>query len=234
MHTWKYWTVKFAEAHFPDDDNGNLYKCMHEGDYADLRYEGSDPNAYRDSYFKNTNANADDWSDLINLTDRMNNYPDSSYVADISPVINIDQWMRWFATQSIIGNIEKGLANGSGDDYAMYHGQTDTRFILLPYDLDSLRVTGGDEGTTWQSPGKTNDSIWKATGVDAINRFLTHIDLESQYYAAFHDLIDTVFSPAQVDPLLDATLGGFVPQPVIDDMKQYFVDRNAYILTVIP
>lgn len=225
---------QFAEAHFPADDNGNLYKCMHEGDYADLRYEGPNPNAYRDSYFKNTNKNEDNWSDLIDLTDRMNNYPDSSYVADISPVINIDQWMRWFATQSIIGNIERGLANGAGDDYAMYRGIGDTRFILLPHDLDSLRATGGDEGTEWQSPGKINDSIWKATGVDAIDRFLTFPDLESQYYAAFHDLINTTFSPAQVDPLIDATLTGFAPQWLIDDIKQYFVDRNTYILSVIP
>ena len=37
-----------------------------------------------------------------------------------------------------------------------------------------------------------------------------------------------------LDPLIDATLAGFAPQWLIDEIKQYFVDRNAYILTVIP
>ena len=224
----------FAEDHFPFDDKGNIYKCMHKGEYADLRYEGPDPIEYRNTYFKNTNANQDDWSDLINLIDLMNNYPDISYVADISPVININQWMTWFETQSIIGNIERGLANGAGDDYCMYRGTIDTHFVLLPYDLDSLLATGGDGILDWTSPGITNESIWKATKVDAIDRFLKHPDLEGQYYAAFGNLINTTFSPAQVDPLIDATLTGFAPQWLIDDIKQYFVDRNTYVLSVIP
>jgi len=223
----------FADYHFPDDDKGNAYKCMHEGEYADLRYEGPDPDAYRDTCFKKTNEAQDDWTDLINLTNVLNNSPDSNYVEDIAQVVDVNQWMRWFAVQSLIGNVEKGLANGAGDDYCMYRGMIDARFQLLPYDLDSLRAVGEDE-FDWSSPGRTNDSIWKATRVDAIDRFLTDPNLVDLYYVAFHDLIETTFSPSQINPLLDELLTGVAPQWIIDEIKQYFVDRNTYVLSVIP
>ena len=71
----------FAANHFLDDDGGNLYSAFRT-DYtpqqeADLRYEGPNPHAYRDTYFKETNSQEDDWSDLIHMLDVLNNLPAS-------------------------------------------------------------------------------------------------------------------------------------------------------------
>jgi hypothetical protein len=50
----------FAERYFPSDPNGNLYACFRDNGEADFRYLGSDPGPYRPSYFKESNAAADD------------------------------------------------------------------------------------------------------------------------------------------------------------------------------
>jgi len=39
------------------------------------------------------------------------------------------------AVNTLIDNDETALANGVGDDYALYRGAGDTRFLALPYDL---------------------------------------------------------------------------------------------------
>src|SRR5690606_34381331 len=39
----------YVGKHFPDDDDGNLYNISDDpGDQGDLRYEGENPDAYRD------------------------------------------------------------------------------------------------------------------------------------------------------------------------------------------
>ncbi|MCK4452075.1 MAG: CotH kinase family protein, partial [Anaerolineae bacterium] len=66
----------FLEAHFPDDDNGNLYRGF---DGADLSYRGPDPDSYRPYYIKKNNQDADDYSDVIALTDALDNSPDETF-----------------------------------------------------------------------------------------------------------------------------------------------------------
>ena len=46
----------FAKQQFSDDPDGNLYACFRDDGEADLRYLGTNPNSYRPSYFKESNA----------------------------------------------------------------------------------------------------------------------------------------------------------------------------------
>ena len=68
---------EFAEKHFPHDPNGNLYKGRRPnesppgGAGAGLAYQGPEPGPYV-SYVKLSNASAADWSDVIHLTDVLN------------------------------------------------------------------------------------------------------------------------------------------------------------------
>ena len=92
------------------------------------------------SYLKGTNSSQADYSDVVQLTNVLNNAPDDLYVEQLSEVVDIDQWLRVIATIDLIGYAENGLLTGDrgGDDYAMYRGVEDTRFLMVPYDLDDL------------------------------------------------------------------------------------------------
>lgn len=67
----------FADAHYPADSSGNIYRGLHlddaiSADLSDMSDNPdpalADPTPYREHFFKRTNSSEDDWSDLIGLT----------------------------------------------------------------------------------------------------------------------------------------------------------------------
>ena len=234
----------FADRHFPNDDAGNVYRVISDDKNADLSYLGTDPALYiARGYQKATNAAENDWADLINLTNVLDNTPDANYVEEVSKVVNVEQWLRWFAVQCLFSNTETNLGNGYGDDYYLYCGIEDPRFLLIPYDLDNI-LGLYDIPDPWSDPGVYNASIWLGDATRAntpninnlpiIERFLRHPSFVGRYYAYLKDQIKTTFSPERINPMLDHALNGFVPSTVINNVKQFVADRNAYVLSQIP
>ena len=217
----------FTDNHYPDDGDGNAYKCMRITHQADLRYEGTDPDPYRNNYFKRTNTAADDWSDLIELTNVLSNTPDENYVEEVNRVLKVEQWLRLIAINALIDNAETTLANGNGDDYYLYCGIEDPRFVLIQHDLDSVFGLG-------QSIGSTTNGIFDATAIPALDRLLTHPQFVPRYYWHLKNLIDTTFSAERFGPFVDDMLGGFVPKTKIDQIKNFVTARNAHVLSLIP
>jgi len=215
----------YAGNHFPDGGAGNAYKCMRDLGPADLRYRGTDPDSYRNSYFKRTNTAEDDWSDLIELCYVLSdNTPDDIYVEEVSRVINVDQWLRFIAINALLDNNETSLANGYGDDYYLYRGVEDPRFVLIQHDLDTI----------FGRNGSVTSGIFRSTALPTIDRFLRHPHFVRRYYFHLRNLIETTFSDEQLRPLLNQFLGDFVPTDVIDDMMDFVAARNQYVLSLIP
>jgi hypothetical protein len=230
----------FAKKHFQDDSNGNLYSCFRTGSnvQAELLYEGANPNTYRNRYFKENNVAEDDWSDLIHMLDVLNNAPDATYLQEVSKVINVQQWVHYIALNSLLLNWETGLDTGIGDDYFMYRGTADPRFVLIPHDLDTILDQGNMHGSINQSifsviaePISVSD---QGNGVDGLKRFFKHRDIVPLYYQAFLDHINGSFNPETLNPLFDQVLGGFAPQDRTNAMKQFVISRSAAVLAQIP
>jgi CotH protein/lamin tail-like protein/parallel beta helix pectate lyase-like protein len=222
----------FAANHFPDDPGGNIYKAVRTAssqDLARLDYRGPDKDDYRNSYEKKTNTAEDNWDDLIELTYVLsNNTPDEIYIQEVEHVIDVKEWLRYFAVHTLIGNDETNLGIGDGDDYYLYCGVSDPRSVLIGYDLDSifnLGLTSGDH---------RYDSLFQAVDVAAIDRFLTHPEIAPKYYQTLKELIETVFAPEQFHPFVDHLLSGWVTTSRIDQIKSFVADRNAYVLSKIP
>ncbi len=218
---------EFTDNHYPEDGAGNTYQCMRVTHQADLRYEGATPTSYRQNYFKETNTMQDDWSDLIELCNVLSNTPEQTYVQEVNRVINAEQWLRHIAVNVILNNKETTLANGNGDDYHIYSGVEDPRFVLIQHDLDSVCGLG-------QNTGLYNDPILQARGIPAIKRFLEHPQFAPRFYFHLRDLIGTVFSAGRINPFLDESLGDWVPPTTINRMKTFIAQRNTYILSLIP
>ncbi|HPD47710.1 MAG TPA: lamin tail domain-containing protein [Anaerohalosphaeraceae bacterium] len=226
---------EYADRQFPGNGAGNIYKCMREGSEADLRYEGPDSAPYRVHYFKETNESQDDWSDLIDLTYTLSgNTPDDIYVEEVNRVVNVEQWLRFLALNVLLDNSETTLANGDGDDYFLYRGDVDTRFVLMQHDLDSIFGQGQSIGSATAEIFPFMSGAGGESPVEALRRMVNHPHFAPRYYAQLKDLIETVLSPEQLDPFLDNLLGGFVPQSTIDAMKSWQAARNAYVLYLIP
>ena len=218
----------WARRHLPKDADGNVYRCVSTGWHTDLRYLGEDPCEYAQEgfYAKGSNAADNDWSDLIELTYALNESPDETYVEDVQRVANVDQWLRWIAFQTLLSNRETNLSNGRGDDYYMFRGVEDPRFILLPYDLDNI-LNGPDPNTSIWLAGRLND-------LPAVKRLLIHPEFVPRYYAQLRDLCESVFAPERFGPLVQHLLGDWVAQPRIDAITSFAEARRAYVLSVIP
>jgi hypothetical protein len=222
----------FAANHWPADGNGNLYRAAWSatlnGHFANLNYLGTNYPVYQtNGYSKNSNLSENDWTDLFHLTDVLGNTPDSNYWAAVRTVADVDEWVRYFAVFSLTGSEETSLGTGYGDDYTLYRGGADPRFRLVGHDWDTI-LSQGD------SVGNPNASIFRATSVASISRFLKHPEVAPRYYGELLYQLTITFQPGRMADLIDQTLGGWVPSGTVAVMKTFATNRAAGVLAQIP
>jgi hypothetical protein len=233
---------EWADRHFPFDGNGNVYRASIYPFYANLAYEGTNLNAYTNAttggYRKASNASENDWSDLIDLTWVLStNTPDNSYVQAVTNRLDVAAWMRYFAVGGVLEFSETSLSTGLGDDYAMYRGLVDTRFRLMMHDFDTILGQGdGGMSTTasiWAflDPPNTTSTAQRAV---FLNRFMKHPDFVPIYFAELKRLCDTTFAPENLALTLGEALGGWVPDNIIADMRNFASARRTSVLSQIP
>ena len=227
----------WSENHFPADGDGNLYRASTGNHSANFNYRGTNPQSYMNAGFlKASNSSENDWTDLILLTEALDTTPDETYAQAVRNVANVEQWMRYFAFFSMTVSRETSLGDGRGDDYALYRGLIDPRFILLAHDLDTILGQGDTPGLTntplfrmiVQAPGHT------APNVAQLVRFMRHPEFVPLYYSELKRLAEGAFSPAQINPLLDQLLGNDVPTVVLENMKLFARNRASWVLSQIP
>jgi hypothetical protein len=209
----------FLEAHFPDNDNGNLYRGF---DGADLGYRGPDPDAYRPYYLKENNEDADDYADVIALTDALTNSPDEGFRAEAEAVADMRQWLRWFALQAVLDNHEGALWIGQGDDYFLYHRPSDDRFILISWDHD----------VTFHNP---DNGIWLPNwyASDVVQRILNYPLYTRWYYQDIVSIAANEFSVENMFPRVDA-LPDVITDRDRDELKDYVTARIPKLNAEIP
>ncbi len=224
---------EFANRVFPLDPSGNLYRGIRlRAPGADLHFEGEDPAPYRENYFKRTNVSEDDWNDLIRLTRVLDREPDATYAAAVRDAVNVEEWMLYFALETLVDNKETNLANGNngdgeGDDYFLYFGVTDPRAQLLPYDLDTLLGQG-------DTAGRVTDSLWRMNANPVLRRFMTHPEFAPVYFRTLHHLTETVFAPETFATLVDRTLAGLAPDALRTALKDFAAARRDFVRSQIP
>lgn len=233
---------EWAHHHFPNDGSGNVYRTKIWPWYANLDYKGTNVANYTNSntggYIKTSNSSENDWSDLIALTYALStNTPDADFVNALAQHANLESFMRYFALGSALDYSETSLMTGIGDDYALYRGMVDTSFRLVPHDFDTI-LGQGDIGMN------ANRSIWRAVDSPASNdeklranflpRLLRHPDTAPLYFRELKKLCDTTLSAGQFNAMLDEILGGWVPNDIIQNMKNFGAVRRASILSQLP
>ncbi|MDA1275028.1 MAG: lamin tail domain-containing protein [Verrucomicrobia bacterium] len=227
----------WANLHFPFDADGNIYKVVRDIRPPNFDYRGEDKNSYTNTYFKESNVSEDDWSDVIAMLRIMGeNSAELFTTENIRQVVNLDQWLTHLAVMSLMANGESGLNTGNNDDYYMYRGLVDPRFILLFHDFDQIL---GQPGSLAQNVdifrstccpiSGDSEGVWRAMA-----RMLHSPEIEPRYYATLQRLLDTTFSKPQFDQLLDQILGSYVPAGTINAIKTWMDGRRVFVQSRIP
>jgi hypothetical protein len=230
---------EWAALHFPDDPNGNVYRGSKYPWNANLDYLGADPQTYLTAgYTKTSNQSENDWADLMALTYALNDLANPNYVSGVERNANVRLFMRYFAVCTVVDYMETSMCRGVGDDYAMYRGLKDPRFLLIPHDFDTTFGEGDSQGI--QSPFNT---LWPmlnpptsepAMRANYLWTFMRHPALVPLYYGEVQRLLDTTYSPAEMSRTLEEALTGWVPGEVIARMKGFVTNRHAYLQSQIP
>ncbi len=223
-----------VKRQFPDDSAGNLYRGIRDavpGADADLVWHGSLYTGYTNAYFKQNNSEANDWADVIHLIDVLNNTPANQYLAAVTNVLQVREWMRYFAANTLLDNQETCLATGIGDDFAMYRGTIDTRVAVLPYDMDSLLGQG-------KSVLATQTSIFKMADLPVLNKLVKHPAIAPVFYQELRNLAQSFFETNHFSAFIAQLRVQFENTPAIQtalrNTELYEASRLEYVLSQIP
>jgi hypothetical protein len=232
----------------PLDDDGNLYKKVRPHQNFTVRESSPGvPNAngyISDGWIKQSNEGLNDWTDLNTL---MRTFAGSTAptVPQMEAVVNLDYWFRWLAFQAIVNHNETNLSNGSNDDYGLYRGIVDPRFIPLAHDFDTVWGLGGN--TSSLDPTNPTATVYQVTGnfatsgerLPALAPMFTIPEANQRYKAQMVDLLNTVFLPARFNAAVENALGnwggpaGGVSTSARDAIRTFNQSRRDHILRTV-
>ena len=219
---------EFLDDKFETDRDGNLYK-MARPDRDWVWRDGDIGNYESDGWIKQSNSSENDWSDLDELLRVMNNATDDpDYLTQVEAVADVDQWMRWFAAMAILANGETNISNGADDDYSIYRGAGNPRFVFIPHDLDTI-LSIGDNSRNEDPTHTLFDMIEDEDVLDPLVPFFSNPQIIDRYFQAIRELLQTSFSKAEFDELLDNNLTGWVPNNRIEQMRAFMDARRLFI-----
>ncbi len=203
------------------DDSGNLYKAAMWG--GDLKWLGSDPMPYRDCYEKKTNELEDDWSDLINFINILNNTPDPSFKTEIEKVFNVDGFLSYLAANTALSSLDS--IAGRNCNFYLYHNPRTGRFELLPWDLNE---TFGNH-TLPRDNGLTADEMLTldiynpvSTGEHVlIERILNVPEYMADYLERLQALVEGYFAPDSMHAEINTVYNLIKADVYLDTHKEF-------------
>ncbi len=171
---------EFVKSRFNKND-GNLFKCLYP---ADLDYLGSNPDLYklesgnRRVYQLKTNKEEDNYTDLAEFIDILNNTPDDELVCKLGAFFNVYDYLKVIAADILTGNWDGPIYNQN--NFYLYHNTTSGKFEYIPYDLDNTI------GIDWIGRDWANRNIydWAQHGNNVrpiYTRLINHPEFREQY-----------------------------------------------------
>ncbi|MGC9344707.1 MAG: CotH kinase family protein [Bacteroidales bacterium] len=206
---------EFVDLRF-DNNDGNLYKCLWP---ADLVYLGSNPELYkydnngRRAYELKRNEELDDYSDLANFIDILNNTNPSEFQEKLEPVFNVNSYLKNLVMEILTGHWDAYSYNKN--NYYLYNNEETGKFEFIPYDPDN---TFGIDwmGEDWAIRDIYNWSHpYEARPLS--ERLLQNDVYRDRYSFYMKRILDQYFNSEYLDPLLNETRDKIAPF-TIDDL----------------
>ncbi|HTV26082.1 MAG TPA: CotH kinase family protein [Polyangiaceae bacterium] len=167
------------------DDSGNLYEGREDGDFT--------PDGVERFQIK-TNEKTNDRSDLRAVLSALQ-ADDASVVAELERVVDLDQFRRFWAIETLTGNWDS--YSGNTNNFYLYHDPSSDRFVFLPWGTDTA-FTGGSIIDAY------NQTLTVyATGALA-NRLYNLPAERERFRALLAELNDTLWDAGALEARLDA------------------------------
>lgn len=196
----------FIDHHFAKGDrDGNLYKASDPG--ANLAYLGDDPAAYQRFFSKESNEEADDWSDLIELARIFEQTSAADLPSKLSPLVDVDSFLTALALDNLTVNTDSYV--GMAQNYYLYRRSTDNKWVWIPWD-PSLAFGALGQGSSTNLPlewvqgsatgggGRPGGGGIGGTGRPIATKLWEIPQYKERYRQIYQSLVDKAFVPSQV------------------------------------
>jgi hypothetical protein len=184
-------------------------------DFGDM---GPDKEAYRWNYQIKSHREKDDYSDLMAMA-RTFSLTGDAFARQIGQVINVDEWMRLFACQSL-GAIADTYNVSHPHNLKLYVRPDDHKIEALPWDTDRSFANSA----TSSIYGSSGSKLQKILALPAYRRlFLGHM----------YDIMNTTFRTEYLSPWI-AYYATHAEANVTSTIESLVKNRRAYALSQLP
>jgi hypothetical protein len=156
----------------------------------DMFYRGADPESYRGQMIIKSNRNKDDFDPIVSFTRALQNVdglPTAQWNAQMNEVMDVDLWMRHYATQAFLGNWDT-WGFGRPKNLRLYIRPDDGKVIPLYWDADLANLT---------EPLIYNDGGGGVSRLDEVRNVPANLRL---FWGHMLDLVDRSFNATYAGP----------------------------------
>jgi spore coat protein CotH len=217
---------------FGKAEDGNLYSA---GDSATLAYLGTNQTSYYSHYTLETNETENDWSDLVQFSDVLNNAAATDLAGRLEPIVDVDNILSSMALNSLFGNVES--YGGSASEYYLYQRSDSGRFVFLHWDLNECLGM-----TIYSTPKVTNpmtmDPFWLPDSAKYGSRpLLTNLwavdSYKKKYLRQLARMLREGFDETTVAARV-TRLANLIRNDVYADTKKFYTNANFEASLTVP
>lgn len=204
----------YLGAHFIDK-KGNLFKGDPSGD---LKWLGSTQSNYYTKYELKTNETINDWSDLVNLIDKINNTPSTNFYDSLEAVMKTNSALKAWALTNIFVDLDSYL--GSGHNYYLYDDSTNALFHYVLWDVNEAFGNFNMGMTTTQLKNLSMYYVSSPTNRPLYNKMLANTTYKTaltNYFCTYMNY----FNNSLLDPKIDS-LKNMIMVDVQNDTNKFY------------
>lgn len=219
-----YMFVEEANKTFLDDRLGNKQGNFFKGDPSgDLKYLGTAAGPYQTKYELHTNETANDWTDLIHLTDMINN-TGAFFQDSLETVLNTNSFIHHWAAMNLFVNLDSYI--GSGHNYFIYDDTLDHKFEYVSWDVNESfgNFNMGLTNSQLQTLSMFHVSS-PSSNRPLVQKMLTVPAYKSELVSVICDWVQNEFSNAILDSKIDS-LANAIRTDVYADPNKFFTNAN--------
>ncbi len=215
-----YMFVEEANKTFLDDRFGNKQGNMFKGDPSgDLRWYGTAASSYYAKYELHTNETANDWTDLVDLIDNINNSA-SNFQDSLEVALNTSSFIRHWAAMNLFVNLDSYI--GSGHNYFIYHDTLANKFEWVSWDVNESfgNFNMGLTNTQLKNLSAYHVST-PSTNRPLVQKMLAVPSYKSTLTDVFCQWLQYDFSNAALDSKIDSLANAIRTDVYADGIKFY-------------
>lgn len=129
---------EFADIYFEGSQYNSLFKCLYPAPLEFISNNSDDYNYFqfnRRPYDQKTNDYTNDYRELSDFINILNNTSNEDFVCAIERVFNVDNFLKYSAIDALTGNWD-GYGYNKNNYYLQVNYRTG-QFEFIPYDLDN-------------------------------------------------------------------------------------------------